>query len=1449
MRARRQVIGGPLIQRCVIIQKDEKGYGLTVSGDNPVFVQSVKEGGAAAKAGVQIGDRIIKVNGTLVTSSNHLEVVRLVKAAGNHVALTLLGRPPGCKAPLPPPAQPHYNGGKMPLSHLERPSVRHGSSSSGSGKITSPLPVNGVTSPTSPDAETQQQQQPHQQFGDAALDRLRHGGRDGSDPRRNRMRPQSSIESTQSSVEWKATHTRQRSSPDVIANVVDDNATSPKQRKLDRDKELLRDEISDVAESPPSTPPPDYDEKMDECTEDQPTDKNSVLPPKIPPHLHHQQQQQQQVLQPTLQPLSPPAQLPGYADVSPRQVQVMSMEDDDFSAEPEPIDDHGPFNKLLTLKTKPAHLAVFLNYLISNSDPNPLLFYVITDVYMQGTVKDMKRWAYEIHSSFLVPDAPLRVNVETTVCTDIDNTLANHSDIESVMRSVFRQVRHIANCEVNEMLADFRTKRALGLGSLYGDSHLQENMDRSKELKIAEQVLLNHLEQLSDDFENQGDKIVALACALATLMRAIGCKGQNIEKIYEKVPQFCGPHKSRFRFSSKSSKNKVLYVKGHQFQQAHYTTVTNCQVCDRILWGIGFQGWKCDNCDFNLHKHCVDNIPYHEDCVGKKDKRKDDSKRKSTIVNIFRKPSTPNPSATHTSAAVMRAKTLYEEKEREAPIQEMPGGATRGPTLHADASSPEKDDVESGAEKEKPAQSYVERLRERFDSQPSKEREDSPMGTAAGDAGAPASPEVRRWVREYRKGGGYVSSWHEDGNLECNIDGLPSFVTELFHTERTHVRTLKVLLRVFYRPMLEDNVVPNDLVHLLFPNLEEMLELHGSFNTAMKAKKKEEPVVQDVGELMLSLFEGEAGDKFKKAGATFCMNQSIALDQLKAKMRSDKKVAQFIAEAESNTLCRRLQLKDLIPTGMQRLTKYPLLLDNIAKYTATSPSVEYDLVRKAQVRCRDILAYVNQAVRETENRARLADFQKRLDLSPLQRLDNPLAKEFRVSVPAAPLSLAPCASNRMITRVASAPAVLMQRDDSKYWLKFMSTNVVPARRHEFNHSPITSCQTSDAQRRPTDKKAFFLVSTSPAGPQIYELVAQTSSDRKAWVTYVTEAAAASGTNKQRPAPALPPKGTQQKPLPEANKEEPTSKPESEEAPSEEKSEAEEGAAAAEPSSQAEEGAKRKTNVSVQDIENIEYYQIIDYPRLISPAEVLVDDPSSRMMSRRHCLRYVVTLQAEPQLQHQDQLIRDALKKKQHIIAKILNIPEEEFEHIAEMAGEASGEDKEESELVLAAIAQAELLHNLINDSIPVEEQEVFEEGATSLTDEAVLPATVPSYKLLCIANSLNQFLRQLLPLQGCSRKEDKGGGSVVDRDKEMERMREQLKSMNAALAQHVPRDSRPNSYVSVASTVSELAGVEALGEVLHISSDDAAKEVLPVNRNLGIIVHPEMILGSVVIVP
>uniref|UniRef100_A0A1I8PQE1 PDZ domain-containing protein n=2 Tax=Stomoxys calcitrans TaxID=35570 RepID=A0A1I8PQE1_STOCA len=63
------------------VRKDENGYGMKVSGDNPVFVESVKPGGAAQIAGLVAGDMILKVNGFEVRSEKHPTVVSLIKAS------------------------------------------------------------------------------------------------------------------------------------------------------------------------------------------------------------------------------------------------------------------------------------------------------------------------------------------------------------------------------------------------------------------------------------------------------------------------------------------------------------------------------------------------------------------------------------------------------------------------------------------------------------------------------------------------------------------------------------------------------------------------------------------------------------------------------------------------------------------------------------------------------------------------------------------------------------------------------------------------------------------------------------------------------------------------------------------------------------------------------------------------------------------------------------------------------------------------------------------------------------------------------------------------------------------------------------------------------------------------------------------------------------------------
>ncbi|XP_059574144.1 rho guanine nucleotide exchange factor 1 [Alligator mississippiensis] len=181
-----------------------------------------------------------------------------------------------------------------------------------------------------------------------------------------------------------------------------------------------------------------------------------------------------------------------------------------------------------------------------------------------------------------------------------------------------------------------------------------------------------------------------------------------------------------------------------------------------------------------------------------------------------------------------------------------------------------------------------------------------------------------------------------------------------------------------------------------FPGLEDLLEVHGLFLESLRELRDDNNyVVPEIGDVLLARFEGTEGGWFEKISARFCSCQSHTLKQLKAKQRRDPRFAQFIQEAESQARCRRLQLKDIVPIEMQRLTKYPLLLQNIAKYTEAPE--ERARVEHAAECCRHILHRVNQEVRDMENFMKMKDYQGRLDLSYMKQSSDPLLSDFKVS--------------------------------------------------------------------------------------------------------------------------------------------------------------------------------------------------------------------------------------------------------------------------------------------------------------------------------------------------------------------------------------------------------------------------------------------------------------------
>uniref|UniRef100_A0A8C7S5G8 Rho guanine nucleotide exchange factor (GEF) 1 n=1 Tax=Oncorhynchus mykiss TaxID=8022 RepID=A0A8C7S5G8_ONCMY len=327
-------------------------------------------------------------------------------------------------------------------------------------------------------------------------------------------------------------------------------------------------------------------------------------------------------------------------------------------------------------------------------------------------------------------------------------------------------------------------------------------------------------------------------------------------------------------------------------------------------------------------------------------------------------------------------------------------------------------------------------------------------------------------------------------------------INELFATEHAHVRMLSVLQTVFWKPLEREELMTATELATIFPSLDEIIDMHYAFYEHLKKLRQHNFIVKAIGTTLLNRFGGTEGEWFQKLTSRFCSHQTWALEQLKMRQKKDPRFNSFILEAESRPQCRRLQLKDIIPTEMQRLTKYPLLLENIAK--CTEDTLEKESIQQSAECCRKILNHVNEEVKQMENLLTLKDYQRRLDTSGLKP-SNELYLEYKY------LDLA---QRRMIYegpltwRVTKEKTlevqcvllgdllVLLQKQDDKMVLKCQSKSNIAVQEGKQMLSPIIKLDSAFLREVATDRKAFYVIFTWDSGAQIYELVAQSVGERK-----------------------------------------------------------------------------------------------------------------------------------------------------------------------------------------------------------------------------------------------------------------------------------------------------------------------------------------------------------------
>ncbi|XP_041733277.1 rho guanine nucleotide exchange factor 12 isoform X5 [Coregonus clupeaformis] len=1100
-----------LVQRCVIIQKDENGFGLTVSGDNPVFVQLVKEDGAAERAGVQTGDRIIKVNGTLVTHSNHVEVVQLIKS-GSYVALTVLGRPPGLpQIPLlegeaklgflgaqtgsPTVTSPNSPG--QPMG--ERPYSPH-------DRITSPLPIweenNSVhnqkvdilqkmLSKEQHDLQTMKEEysrnptpkllkdiqeakkhipQLQGQLSNAAggaQDALHLGdGDDGS---------MVDMDHTPSS--------RGDSSNDLSWS---SSTMSPVPRGFaPASPESLCQRVLLSYHSPKSTPRDSFNSCHSPDLEDTP-DLDSLSPSTVS---------------------SPSSRI-----VS----QIIGAEDDYFDSDQEQVNGQcSSFQSMELLKSRPAHLAAFLHHVVSQFDPAPLLCYLYADLCKQTNSKETRRVFMDFHNFFIDRGAHLKVAVPESISSDLDRRRTELIP-EELNRQYIQMVQDTLLPDIQRNLEDFRQKRSMGLTLAEGElarldtERVRDRVALERERSCAENIITKIEDVLLTTQSTEEEKCTTMQYVILTYMKHLGVKvkePRGLESKWVRI-NFLPKIKKSVKTEKEGGEEKV---KRTRFPSILGPPRRPSRV-DPTSVGKAMDLNK-PRPQKQLSQPCLGALEHLEAGRLRASQSSEGSElTHSSSTNATSPPnSTPN---SHTSDGVIRDSVFVGTPNSAFPkLSEGLGDLDSlqyTPNTHFDYSLDQlqEEDRESGILEGTP------KAIRRLDGLGSTE-----VQSEDDQGGTDSEHDPLNWQqlvgREVLAG----LRPHEIKRQEV--------INELFYTERAHLRMLKVLDNIFYQKLTREAILPPADVKNIFTNLEDIVQLHVSISEQMATirKRNETSVIDQIGDDLLSWFSGGEEEKIKQAVGTFCSNQPFALELIKSRQKKDSRFTSFMQEAESNRLCRRLQLKDIIPVEMQRLTKYPLLLENIAKYT--DDTVEKDKVKKAGDCCRNILNHVNQAVKESENKQRLEDYQRRLDLSSLKQTENPVISELKnldltkkKMVHEGPLSwkVNKDKTIELYTLLLEDILVLLQKQDERLILKCHSKNLSGTADTKHIFSPIIKLNAVLVRSVATDNKSFFVLSMSDNGAQIYELMAQTVSEQRMWQRQITQRADAMKVKPNIPLP-------------------------------------------------------------------------------------------------------------------------------------------------------------------------------------------------------------------------------------------------------------------------------------------------------------------------------------------
>lgn len=191
------------------------------------------------------------------------------------------------------------------------------------------------------------------------------------------------------------------------------------------------------------------------------------------------------------------------------------------------------------------------------------------------------------------------------------------------------------------------------------------------------------------------------------------------------------------------------------------------------------------------------------------------------------------------------------------------------------------------------------------------------------------------------------------GDLKLTDDRSKVF-RELIQTERKYLSDLELLMK--YRDeLLNAELIANEQLHVLFPNLNDIVDFHRRLLNGLECNINVPTKYQRIGSVFLHASNGPF-----KSYEPWTIGQISAIELINRESANLKKSSSLIDPG--------FELQSYIIKPIQRLCKYPLLLKELIKaYGDSTDSPYYNELSMAHVAMKDVANQVNEAQRRAEN--------------------------------------------------------------------------------------------------------------------------------------------------------------------------------------------------------------------------------------------------------------------------------------------------------------------------------------------------------------------------------------------------------------------------------------------------------------------------------------------------